>query len=101
MASKKLASVHPGEVLREDFLIPMKLSAYRVAQACGVPRTRIERLARGQTPMTADTALRLARYFGTTPAFWMSIQTQFDLERAADEMAGVLSRIEPLKRAAA
>jgi antitoxin HigA-1 len=101
MKPKKLAPVHPGEVLREDFLIPMKLSPYMVARACGVPRTRIERLARRQTPMTADTALRLGRYFGTTPAFWMNIQAQFDLECAADEMAVALKKIEPLKREAA
>ena len=66
--TKKLAPVHPGEVLREDFLVPMSLTAYAVARACGVPRTRIERLAREETPVTADTALRLAKYFGTTPA---------------------------------
>ncbi len=101
MTTKKLAPVHPGEVLREDFLLPMKLTAYAVARACGVPRTRIERLWRGRTPVTADTALRLARYFGTTPAFWMNIQAQFDLERAADEMAASLRKIEPLKRTAA
>jgi antitoxin HigA-1 len=101
MAPKKLAPIHPGEVLLEDFLIPMKLSPYMVARACGVPRTRIERLARGQTPVTADTALRLARYLGTTPAFWMNIQAQFDLESAADEMAAALRKIEPLKRNAA
>jgi antitoxin HigA-1 len=92
---KKLAPVHPGEVLREDFLIPMDLSPYHVARACGVPRTRIERLAREQTPITADTALRLARYFGTTPGFWMNIQSQYDLECAADELVDVLRKIEP------
>jgi antitoxin HigA-1 len=101
MRSKKLASIHPGEVLREDFLIPMKLSSYVVARACGVPRTRIERLSREQTPITANTALRLARHFGTTPAFWMNIQAQFDLECAADELADALKKIEPLKRDAA
>jgi antitoxin HigA-1 len=101
MLMKKLAPVHPGEVLREDFLIPMKLSALAVARACGVPRTRIERISREQTPVTADTALRLARYFGTTPAFWMNIQAQFDLECAADEMGAALKKIEPLKRDAA
>jgi addiction module HigA family antidote len=98
MRAKKLAPVHPGEVLQEDFLTPMKLSPYVVARACGVPRTRIERLACEQTPITADTALRLARYFGTTPAFWMNIQAQFDLECAADQLAVALKKIEPLKR---
>jgi addiction module HigA family antidote len=94
---KKLAPVHPGEVLREDFLLPMKLSSHTVAAACGVPRTRIERIARGQTPVTADTALRLARYFGTTPTFWMSMQAQYDLERAADELEAILKKIAPFR----
>ena len=72
--AKKLPPIHPGEVLREEFLIPMKLSAYAVAKACGVPRTRIERLLiREETPVTADTALRLAKALNTTPAFWMNI----------------------------
>jgi addiction module HigA family antidote len=97
--SKKLPPVHPGEVLREDFLGPMKLSPYAVARACGVPRTRIERLAREETPITADTALRLAKYFGTTPAFWMGMQAQYDLERAADQVAAEIRRIEPVKAA--
>ena len=99
--SKRLPPVHPGEVLREDFLKPMGLTPYAVAQACGVPRTRIERLARGETPVTADTALRLARYFGTTAGFWMGIQIQYDLECAQDELTGELERIAPVKQAAA
>ena len=98
---KKLPSIHPGEVLREDFLRPMQLTRYAVARACGVPRTRIERLARSETPVTADTALRLARYFGTTPQFWMGMQAQYDLERAEDEARVELRRIEPRKREAA
>ena len=97
--TKKLAPVHPGEVLREDFLVPMKLTAYAVARACGVPRTRIERLAREETPVTADTALRLAKYFGTTPAFWMGMQAQYDLERTEDEVSAEIKRIQPVKAA--
>jgi addiction module HigA family antidote len=97
--TKKLAPVHPGEVLREDFLTPMKLTPYAVARACGVPRTRIERLAREETPVTADTALRLAKYFGTTPGFWMGMQAQYDLERAQDEVASEIRLIEPVKAA--
>jgi addiction module HigA family antidote len=99
--AKKLPPVHPGEILREEFLAPLRLSPYAVARACGVPRTRIERLAREETSVTADTALRLARYFGTTPAFWMGIQAQHDLERAEDEGAKDLRRIAPHKRDAA
>jgi antitoxin HigA-1 len=86
---KKLPPVHPGEVLREEFLAPLNLSSYAVSKALGVPRTRIERLAREEVAVTADTALRLARFFGTTPAWWMNMQTQFDLERAADEAQGL------------
>jgi addiction module HigA family antidote len=97
--SKKLAPVHPGEVLREDFLGPMKLSPYAVARACGVPRTRIERLVREETPVTADTALRLAKFLGTTPAFWMGIQAQYDLERAEDQVAAEIEQIRPIRAA--
>jgi addiction module HigA family antidote len=96
---KKLDPVHPGEVLREEFLSPMGLTAYALARACGVPRTRIERLAREETPVTADTALRLSRYFGTTPAFWMGMQAQYDLERAEDELGSDLRKIVPRKAA--
>jgi len=78
-----------------------RLTPYAVAQACGVPRARIERLTREATPVTADTALRLARYFGTTASFWMGMQTQYDLERAQDELTGELERIAPVKQAAA
>ena len=99
--ARRLPSIHPGEVLREEFLGPMKLTPYAVAQACGVPRTRIERLAREKTPVTADTALRLARYFGTTAEFWMGMQAQYDLESARDTVAAALRRITPRKRQAA
>ena len=99
--AKRRPPVHPGAVLREDFLRPMKLTPYAVARACGVPRTRIERLARAETPVTADTALRLARYFGTTPQFWMGMQAQYDLERAEDAAATALKRIKPRERDAA
>ena len=85
--AKKLPPVHPGEILREKFLVPFKLTPYAVAAALHVPRTRIERIACEEKPVTADTALRLGKFFGTTPAFWMNIQAQFDLETAADEIA--------------
>src|SRR5438105_13374486 len=93
--TRKLAPVHPGEILREEFLVPMQLSPFTVARAIGVPRTRIERLAREETPVTADTALRLAKYFGTTAAFWMGMQTQHDIELAEDELAKDLRKIAP------
>lgn len=99
--AKRLPPIHPGEVLREEFLVPMKLSPYAVARACGVPRTRIERLAREETPITADTALRLARYFGTSAELWMGMQAQYELETAKDEVAAALRRITPRKQEAA
>ena len=97
--AKKLPAIHPGEILREEFLDPMKLTPYAVAKAIGVPRTRIERLARENTPITADTALRLARYFGTTAAFWMGLQAQYDLETASDRLDKALKRIAPRQAA--
>lgn len=93
--AKKLAPVHPGEVLREEFLGPMQLTPYAVAKAIGVPRTRIERLAREDTPLTADTALRLSRYFGTSATCWMGLQARYDLEIAADRIEKDLNRIAP------
>ena len=98
--TKKLAPIHPGEVLREDFLIPLGLSPGAVACAVGVPRTRIERLAHGQTAVTADTALRLGKALGTTAAFWMGIQAQYEIGRAQDELGAGLKKIKPLTRAA-
>ena len=80
--AKKLSPVHPGEILREEFLVPLKLIPCAVAAALNVPRTRIERIAREEKPVTADTALRLGKFFKTGAAFWMNIQARFDLETA-------------------
>jgi addiction module HigA family antidote len=91
--AKKLAPVHPGEILREEFLKPLKLTPYAVAASIGVPRTRIERLAREETAVTADTALRLGKLFKTTSAFWMSMQAQYDLETAEDKIAPQIKKI--------
>src|SRR3954471_18672809 len=93
--AKKLPPVHPGEILREEFLLPLRLSANAVARACGVPRTRIERLAREETPVTADTALRLARFFGTTADFWMGLQAEHDLRTSARGLDDDLKKIVP------
>jgi addiction module HigA family antidote len=79
---RRLPPLHPGEMLREEFLVPLSLSPYALAKAIGVPRTRIERLAREETAITADTALRLGRYFNMTPQFWMNLQTHYELEVA-------------------
>lgn len=76
----KLAPLHPGEVLREEFMEPYGLSAYALAKACHIPRTRIERIAREETGITTDTALRLAAFFGTTAEFWLNLQNRFEME---------------------
>jgi addiction module HigA family antidote len=92
--AKKLAPIHPGEILREEFMKPLKLTPYAIAAKIGVPRTRIERVANEVTPVTADIALRLGKFFGTTPAFWMNIQARFDLETTADKIAPQIKKIE-------
>ena len=96
-----LPPMHPGEMLREEFLKPLGLSPYRVAKACGVPRTRIERIAREELGITADTALRLGKLFGTTAEFWMNLQKQYDLQVAERAIAKELEAIETLTRDAA
>lgn len=98
--AKKLPPLHPGEVLREEFLVPLKMSAGALAKACGVPRTRIERLAGEQIGITADTALRLSRALGTTPELWMNLQNSFDVNTALLFISKELDRIEPVNKAA-
>jgi antitoxin HigA-1 len=97
----KLPPLHPGEVLREEFLAPMNLSPYKVAKACGVPRTRIERIAREEMGITADTALRLSKFFGTSVGFWMTLQTRHDVETAERAIAADLAAIKTIKPEAA
>jgi addiction module HigA family antidote len=92
MSGQRLAPVHPGEVLLEDFLKPMGISQYRLAKSLGVPVQRVHDLAHGRRAMTADTALRLARFFAMEAQFWMNLQTRYDLERTADALAGRLER---------
>lgn len=99
--ARRLPPMHPGEVLREEFLVPLGMSAYAVARACGIPRTRIERLAREETPVTADTALRLGRLFRMTPQFWMGLQSQYDLRCAERGLTKELEKIEPVVKKAA
>jgi addiction module HigA family antidote len=96
-----LPPLHPGEVLREEFLIPLKLTPYAVARACSVPRTRIERIAREELGITADTALRLGRYFGIEPLFWLNLQNRYDLAMAGAAIAPTLDRIPPHRSKAA
>ena len=81
-SGKKLAPIHPGEILRDDFLEPMKISIYTLAQVIKVPRSRVNDIVLGRRAITTDTALRLARYFGTSPEFWVNLQAHYDLEIA-------------------
>lgn len=94
-----LAPVHPGEILREEYLVPLGLSAGALARRLGVPRTRIERLAGEATSMTVDTALRLARFFNTSAEFWMNLQTHHDLTLQARAKREELSAIRALDAA--
>jgi addiction module HigA family antidote len=86
--------MHPGEVLQELYLVPLNLSAGMLARRIHVPRTRVERLVKGQTMLTIDTALRLSRFFGNSPEFWLNLQNAHDLWRAKREVD--LSDIDPL-----
>jgi len=98
--AKKLPPFYPGEVLREEFLVPLKMSAGVLAKACGVPRTRIERLVSEQIGITADTALRLSKALGTTPELWMNLQNSFDVKTAMLHISKELDQIEPVNKAA-
>lgn len=95
----ELPPIHPGEILREEYLKPLGLSAGALAKRLGVPRTRIERLVAEETSVTIDTALRLGRFFQTSPDLWMSMQTGYDFKIAAAEKAEALDAITPLEAA--
>ncbi len=92
MTEERLPSIHPGEVLLEDFMKPHGLSQYRVAQDIGVPALRISQIVHGKRAVTADTAMRLARYFGTSPDVWLRLQACYDLEVAEREYGERINR---------
>ncbi|MGC2776210.1 MAG: HigA family addiction module antitoxin [Bradyrhizobium sp.] len=96
--ARKLKPMHPGEVLREEFLVPLAMSAGALAKVCGLPRTRIERIAGEQTGITADTALRLAKALDTTPELWLNLQTDCDVQLAKRELDKTLDRIETVSK---
>jgi antitoxin HigA-1 len=96
--AKKLKPVHPGEILREEFMVPLRLSMNKMAMDLRVPVTRIADIVNERRGITADTALRFARYFKNTPTFWMNLQTRYELEIAEDEIAGKVERdVQPLE----
>lgn len=80
LKKNKLKNIHPGEILKEEFLDELGISAYRLSKNTGIPQTRISEIIKGARRITADTALRLSRYFGNTPKFWLGLQDDFDLE---------------------
>jgi addiction module HigA family antidote len=92
MKTKKIAPTHPGEILLHDFLEPLGLSQYTLAKALGVTPIRISQIVRGSRGISADTALRLSKYFGTRPAWWLDLQTHYDLEKAADRLDQQIAR---------
>ncbi len=100
MSNKLLPSIHPGEILLEDFLKPMGVSQYRLAKATSVPARRINEIVHGKRAITADTALRLSRFFGISDRFWMNLQTRYDLEIEKDRLGSRLEEeVESLKEA--
>jgi addiction module HigA family antidote len=98
MAATKLAPIHPGEILLEEFLEPLEISQYRLAKDISVPPRRINEIVHGLRAITADTALRLARYFGTAERFWLNLQIRYDLEVEKDRLGSRLEK-EVLQRA--
>lgn len=100
MTAKKLAPMHPGEVLREEFLVPLDISAGKLAAACGLPRTRIERIADETSGISADTALRLEKALGASAQFWLNLQNRYDLETAQKGLGRKLERIQRVTDAA-
>lgn len=92
---EKLNNIHPGEILLEEFLIPLEISAYRLAKDTFIPQTRISEIIKGKRRITADTALRFAKYFGTSPRFWLGLQDDFDLEEESSQKSSELNNIIP------
>ena len=92
----KLANVHPGEILLEEFLKPMEITAYRLSKSIGIPQTRTSQIIKGKRGVTADTALRFAKFFGTTPKFWLGLQDDYDLEEQTNKLQNELNEIQTL-----
>ncbi|MCC7272595.1 MAG: HigA family addiction module antidote protein [Alphaproteobacteria bacterium] len=100
MARRDIPLPHPGEILREEFLVPMGISVYALSKAIGVSRSRINEIVRGERALTPETALRLARYFGTSAELWTNLQTRYDLDTARATLVDALAAIAPRRKAA-
>ena len=98
---EKLNNIHPGEILLEEFLNPIKITAYRLAKETFIPQTRISEIIKGNRRITADTALRFAKFFGTSAKFWLGLQDDYDLEEEKSEKEKELNEIKPMKGNAA
>lgn len=94
---KKLGNIHPGEVLKEEFLEPLQISAYRLSKETFIPQTRISEIIKKKRRITADTALRLSKYFGTSPKFWLGLQDDYDLEEERSLKEQELENIKPVE----
>ncbi|MGD0660970.1 MAG: HigA family addiction module antitoxin [Syntrophorhabdales bacterium] len=102
MAAKIMEPVHPGEILAEEFLKPLKVSQYRLAKDINVPARRINEIVQGKRSITADTALRLSRYFGLSERFWLNLQSRYDLEKEKDRLKGrIEEEVKVLERRSA
>ena len=95
---KRLRNIHPGEILNEEFLIPFGISAYRLSKDIGIPQTRISEILKGNRRITADTALRLSRYFGNSAKFWLGLQDDFDIEEEIAIKSKILKAIKALNK---
>jgi len=95
---EKLENVHPGEILNEEFLKPMNITAYRLSKDTEIPQTRISQILKGKRSITADTALRLSLYFGTSPKFWLGLQDDYDIEEERKNKKDVLRRIKRISK---
>ena len=92
---EKLRNIHPGEILIEEFLIPLGISAYRLAKETFIPQTRVSEILKGNRRITADTALRLSKFFGNSARFWLGLQNDYDLEEEETQKGNELNEIKP------
>lgn len=91
---KKIKNIHPGEILQEEFLVPLEISAYKLSKDIGIPQTRVSAIIKGNRRITADTALRFSKYFGNSAKFWLGLQDDFDIEEERNQMKAELNAIK-------
>ena len=92
----KISNIHPGEILNEEFLKPLEITAYRLSKDIGIPQTRTSQIIKGKRRITADTALRLSKYFGTSTKFWLGLQNDYDIEEEINKIGDILNEIPVL-----